>query len=76
MDRRTFTDTTDEAQEFLLHLRIAVEPAAILADLRSHEICCPSAEATNDAHMHEGSKVLATMPETPYPFTRRRRTIH
>ena len=42
MDRRTFTDTTDEAQEFLLHLRIAVEPAAILADLRSHEICCPS----------------------------------
>ena len=26
---------------------------------------CPYAEARNDAHLHEGSKVLATMPETP-----------
>jgi len=26
---------------------------------------CPYAEARNDANLHEGSKVLATMPETP-----------
>jgi hypothetical protein len=36
----------------------AIKPA-------SHGRCCPYAETRNDAHLHEGSKVLAMMTETP-----------